>query len=158
MKVAACLEEIITIKSVEDLVQYEPHSVDIRHGENLQEDFKAIFPNGKIPAMVDPHGPNETQIRVFESGSILLYLAEKYDVLLPADRILRVEAIKWLFFGCSTISVQFKMFGFYYKYCPGGMTYSLNRYAAECNRLLLVLDNQLLSHGKHWIVGGTQSL
>mmetsp|Transcript_22048 Transcript_22048/g.31668 ORF Transcript_22048/g.31668 Transcript_22048/m.31668 type:complete len:216 (+) Transcript_22048:205-852(+) len=153
IKAAACLEEISLIRQVHDGFTYEPHSVDIRHGESHQQDFKKISPNGKIPAIIDFHGPEGKEVKVFESGCILLYLAEKYDVLIPKEPRQRVETMKWLFWGSSSISVQFKLFGFYYKYCPQGLPYCIARYSKECHRLLSVVENQLQSHGMHWIVG-----
>ena len=93
---------------------------------------------------------------VFESGAILLYLAEKYNALIPfMNPLVRVETIKWLFWGSTSVSTKFKIFGFYFKYCPHKMPYCLSRYTKECQRLLNVLEEHLASHGMHWVVGGT---
>lgn len=155
LKAAACLEEIAAIKEVNEFFSYEPHSVDIRHGESRQTDYVTmISPTGKIPAIIDNQGLSGQPVKVFESGCILLYLAEKYDVLIPKDPILRVETMKWLFWGSSSFSVQVKLFGFYYKYCPHGLPYCINRYSKECHRLLGIFERHLMSHNKHWIVGG----
>ena len=89
-----------------------------------------------------------------ESGAILEYLADKYNELIPTDPRLRVECIKWLFWGSATVSTQIKGFGFYYKYCPHKIQYCIDRFAKEVHRLLCVLETQLETHGKHWIVGG----
>ncbi len=90
----------------------------------------------------------------FESGAILQYLAEKYNELLPLEHnTLRYETIKWMMWGSTGISIQFKLFGFYYKYCIHNLPYCTERYARECKRLLNVLEWQL-RHGKHWVVGG----
>jgi len=89
-------------------------------------------------------------VNVWESGSILLYLAEKYNVLLPDG--LRTEVMNWLMWGSTAVSSQFKLLGFYYKYCPHKLTYCVERYAREIRRLLGVLETQL-KHGKHWVVG-----
>lgn len=153
IKVAACLEEISIIRQDESF-SYEPHSVDIRHGENSSPEFRKIFPTGKIPAILDLKSYGDKEVKVFESGCILLYLADKYDALIPADTTLRIETQKWLFWGSASFSVQLKLFGFYYKYCPHGLPYCINRYAKECHRLFGMLEAQLQSHGKHWVVGG----
>jgi len=157
IKVAACLEELVTLKGIDNF-DYEPHTVDIRHGENRSEEFARFNPNQKIPVMIDPNGGSQGQaITVFESGAILLYLAERYDELLPKDFSQRVEVIKWLFWGSTAISSKMKLFGFYYKHCPHSMPYCVARYTKECNRLFQVLERQL-SHRKHWITGGTVGL
>lgn len=152
-KVAACLEELVALKGEDIPISYEPHSVDIRHGENREDWFLDINPNGKIPALVDPHGPEGTTVKVFESGAILLYLAEKFNELIPIDKTQRAEVISWLFWGSTTFSIQAKQFGFYYKYCPHHFPYCVERFAKECKRLLAVLNKQL-NHQKHWIIGG----
>lgn len=90
---------------------------------------------------------------VFESGAILLHLAEKYHELIPVDTKLRCETIQWLFWGSSSFSTQLKHFGFYYKYCHHKLQYCVDRYAKESHRLLGVLERQLAKHGKHWVVG-----
>ena len=93
-----------------------------------------------------------------ESGAILEYLADKYHELIPLDPTLRVECLKWLFWGSASISTKVKAFGFYYKYCPHKLPYIIERQAKEVNRLLSVLDSHLEAHGKHWIVGGQSNL
>ena len=153
IKAAACLEEIAILRADESF-SYEAHSVDIRHGENNAKEFRLLFPNGKIPAILDFHSFDNKDAKVFESGAILLYLAEKYDALLPKDPVLRIETMKWLFWGSSSLSVQFKIFGFYYKYCPHGLPYCTNRYSKECHRLLGVLENHLQSSPHPWVSGG----
>jgi GST-like protein len=139
LKVAACLEELSLIKSVSGVAfEYEPHSVDIRHRENLK-----FLPNGKIPAILDPNGPGGKKVSLFESGAILMYLAEQYHELLPQDPLQRIETMKWLFWGSASVSGIFKQFGFYYKYCPHPMPYCVERYANEVKRLLGVLETHL---------------
>mmetsp|Transcript_19101 Transcript_19101/g.19231 ORF Transcript_19101/g.19231 Transcript_19101/m.19231 type:complete len:246 (-) Transcript_19101:153-890(-) len=153
IKVAAALEEIKDLRSTTEVFDYEPHSINLREGETRHEPFTKISPSGKIPAIYDPHGPHDKPISIFESGAILMYLGEKYHELLSdTDPILRAETIKWLFWGSAAISSQFKLFGFYYKYCPHNLPYCVNRYSSECHRLLSVLEGQL-KHGKDWIVG-----
>jgi len=153
IKVHACLEELAFLKG-ESNFTYEPHTVDIRHGESRTPEFAEISPNQKIPVLVDPTGPggHTDPVKVFESGAILLYLAEKYDELLPHEAAERVEVKKWLFWGSSAVSNQVKLFGFYYKYCPHSLPYCVERYTKEVKRLLAVLERQL-QHQKHWITG-----
>lgn len=122
--------------------------------ENHKPDFLQFNPNGKIPALRDPHGPHGVPITVWESGSILLYLAEKYNELLPEDPRLKTETTNWLFWASTGLSVQVKAFGFYYKYCPHKVPYALTRHAKEVHRLLGVLETQFKSHNKHFIIGG----
>lgn len=87
-----------------------------------------------------------------------MYLAEKYGVLLPKEGPLRYDVLKWLFWGSTGFSGQCKIFGFYYFYCHHKLPYCVERYEKECKRLLKVLDGQLASHGKHWIVGELYSI
>ena len=158
IKVAAALEEIHDLRSTKEDFAYEPHTINIRMGENRREWFQNISPSSKIPAIIDPKGPGGKEVCVFESGSILLYLADKYHELLPHDGSnYRVEALNWLFWGSSAISSQFKLFGFYYKYCPHDLPYCVARYAKEAHRLLSVLEKQL-EHGLNWIIGGVNNL
>ena len=119
VKVASMLEEIIELRKLKGEVLYEPHAVNIRTGENRTEWYSTCFPNEKIPGIIDHCGGagDNSTVHVFESGAILMYLAEKYKVLLPTDPILRVEAMSWLFWGSSSFSNQVKLFGFYSKYC-----------------------------------------
>lgn len=153
IKVAAALEEIKLLRSTTEEFDYEPHTINIRSGESRCDEFSKISPTGKIPAICDPHGADGKHLHIFESGAILLYLAEKYHELLSdTDLALRSDAIKWLFWGSSAISSQIKLFGFYYKYCPHNIPYCIGRYAKECNRLLGVLEYQL-QHGKDWVIG-----
>ena len=126
---------------------------DLRHSENRTKQFANLTPNCKIPVIIDSNGPNGETIKLFESGAILLYLAEKYDDLIPRDPIQRVATLQWLFWGSSSFSTQLKVFGFYFKYCIHNLPYCIERYTKECNRLLGVLEKHL-SHRKHWIVGG----
>lgn len=150
IKVAACLEELRIAKG--DEFSYTPNTIDIHKAENHSEGFLKINPNGKIPVIVDPHGFDGQRTVVFESGAILLYLAEKYGELLPSDPIKRVEAVNWLFWGSSGLSNQVKQFGFYYKYCHHSLPYCVTRYAMEVTRMLHVLERQL-SDQRSYITG-----
>jgi len=155
MKVAACLEELVELRRTTDGFDYEPHTVNLHAGESRMKDFvDCLNPNGKIPAILDPHGPDHQPITIFESGAILMYLGDKYHELLPVhDSILRAQTIQWLFWGSTGFSSQCKLFGFYYKYCKHKLDYCVERYSKETHRLLGVLDQHLRKHGKHWVVG-----
>jgi len=154
IKAAMALEELVFLRSTKEDFNYEPHTIDLRRAESRKGSFLEINPNGKIPAIHDPHGPGGRPVTVWESGAILLYLAEKYNELLPTDDpLLRVETIKWLFWGSTAVSSQIKAFGFYFKYCTHKMPYCVSRYAKECDRLLTVLENRFQQHGKHYVVG-----
>jgi GST-like protein len=145
VKVSIMLEELG--------LPYEPHLVDIGKDESKLPEFVALNPNGKIPALVDPDGPDGKPIGLFESGAILLYLAEKTGRFIPADATGRWETIQWLFFQMAGIGPMFGQVGFFHKFA--GREYEdkrpLQRYVAESKRLLGVLDKRL--EGREWIVG-----
>lgn len=156
IKIAACLEEIKALKSLSGGFDYEPHTVDIRKAESRSQFFNEICVNGKIPALVDPNGPEGREVKLFESGAILLYLAEHYNELYPcgpgSDPVQRLEVQKWLMWGSASLSTQMKTFGFYYQYAPHKMPYCVLRFAKSCHRLLGVLESQLSSHDGIYIV------
>lgn len=212
VKVAAALEEIIELKTLtgkaslaetdpnaaisteqERVVLYEPHTVNIRAGENRLKWYCHMgLKNHKVPGLIDPCctcTPEEKQkwidahrncpstgtctgvssgecekscssgtgcakcrIAIFESGAILTYLSEKYDELMPRDKLQRIAATSWLFYGSTMVSSHFKLFGFYYKYCSHGIKYCVERYTREVHGELKQLDYQL-RHGHHWIIG-----
>ena len=145
VKVSIALEELG--------VPYEPHPVDITKNESWTPEFLSLNPNGKIPAIVDPDGPGGKPIGLFESGAILLYLAEKTGKLIPADAARRYETIQWLFFQMASIGPMFGQLGFFHKL--GGRDYEdkrpRDRYVAESRRLLAVLDHRLAD--REWIMG-----
>jgi GST-like protein len=155
VKVAAALEEIAAERQCDNF--YEAHTVRIRASENYAPFFLKLNPTGKIPVIVDSHaketGPvEEREVTLFESGAILMYLAERYDVLLPKDFNLRYKTIEWLFWGSSEFSAQCKLFGFYFKYCTHSLPYCTDRAKLKVERLLRALETQL-SHGKHYVIG-----
>jgi GSH-dependent disulfide-bond oxidoreductase len=129
---------------------YEPHLVDITKDENLTPEYRSLNPYGKIPAIIDPNGPGGVPLPLFESGAILLYLAEKTGRLLPAEPALRYE---WVFFQMAGIGPMFGQVGFFNKFA--GKAYEdkrpLQRYVNESKRLLSVLDGRL--DGRSWIMG-----
>jgi len=145
VKVSIMLEEIG--------LPYEPHLVDIGKNETRTPEFLSLNPNGKIPAIVDPDGPGGAPLGLFESGAILLYLAEKTGKLLPSDAARRYETIQWVFFQMAAIGPMFGQVGFFHKFAGREIEDKrpLERYRAESKRLLGVLDTRLA--GRDWIMG-----
>src|SRR5471032_2643486 len=145
VKVSIMLEEIG--------LPYEAHLIDIGKNETWTEEYLSLNPNGKIPAILDPNGPGGKPITLFESGAILLYLAEKTGKLLLADPALRYETIQWVFFQMAAVGPMFGQLGFFHKFA--GKDYEdkrpRDRYAAESKRLLGVLETRLA--GRQWIMG-----
>jgi GST-like protein len=132
---------------------YEPHLVRFDAGEQMSPEFLALNPNNKIPAILDPDGPGGKPFALFESGAILIYLAEKSGQLMPRDAAGRYETIQWLMFQMSGIGPMFGQVGFFHKFA--GKDYAdkrpRDRYVAESKRLLHVLDQRLA--GRLWIMG-----
>ena len=145
VKVAIALEELG--------LPYEAHRVDITKNETWTEPFLSLNPNGKIPAIVDPDGPGGTPLALFESGAILLYLAEKTGRLIPADPARRYETIQWVFFQMAGIGPMFGQLGFFHKFAGREIEDKrpLERYAGESKRLLGVLEGRL--SGRTWMMG-----
>ena len=145
VKVSIMLEEVG--------LPYEPHTIDIGKNETWGPEFLSLNPNGKIPAMIDPNGPDGKPLGLFESGAMLLYLAEKTGKLPPADPALRYETIQWVFFQMAAVGPMFGQLGFFNKFA--GKEYEdkrpRDRYAAESKRLLGVLETRL--DDRDWIMG-----
>jgi len=124
---------------------YEAHLIDILKGDNNLPEFVALNPNAKIPAMIDPNGPDGKPIGLFESGAILVYLADKSGQFLSKDPARRYETLAWLFFQMASIGPMFGQVGFFHKFA--GREYEdkrpLQRYVTEATRLLGVLDARL---------------
>ncbi|MEM9451561.1 MAG: glutathione S-transferase N-terminal domain-containing protein [Cyanobacteria bacterium P01_E01_bin.6] len=118
---------------------YQIHSVDIGKGEQFSPEYISINPNSKIPAIID----RESNITIFESGAILIYLAEKAGQFLPADTGERIKVIEWLMFQIASIGPMFGQLGHFRNSSEKGLEYSISRYQKEALRLLNVLDNQL---------------
>ncbi|HET8765334.1 MAG TPA: glutathione S-transferase N-terminal domain-containing protein [Rhodanobacter sp.] len=148
----------VSIMLEETGLPYEVHRVDIGNDESHVPEFLALNPNGKIPAVIDPDGPGGKPLGVFESGAILMYLAEKTGKFLPADPARRWETIQWLFFQMASIGPMFGQVGFFHKYA--GREYEdkrpLMRYVNEAKRLLGVLDGRLA--GREWIMGSEYTI
>ena len=144
VKVSIMLEEIG--------LPYEAHTIDIGKNETWTPEFLSLNPNGKIPAIIDPDGPGGKPMGLFESGAILVYLAEKTGKLLPTDPAERYETLAWVFFQMAAIGPMFGQVGFFHKFA--GREYEdkrpLERYVAESKRLLGVLETRL--EGRDWIM------
>src|ERR1700710_1750921 len=150
VKVSIMLEEIG--------LPYEPHLVDITKNESWTSEYLSLNPNGKIPAILDPDGPGGKPFALFESGAILIYLAEKTGQLLPADPALRYQTIQWVMFQMGAIGPMFGQLGFFNKFA--GKDYEdkrpRDRYVAESKRLLAVVEQRL--EGREWIMGDTYTI
>ena len=145
VKVSIMLEEVG--------LPYEVHRIAFDKNEQTTPEFMSLNPNNKIPAIIDPAGPGGRPLALFESGAILLYLAEKTGKLLPADPARRYETIQWLMFQMGGIGPMFGQLGFFHKFA--GRDYEdkrpRDRYVHEAKRLLAVLDGHL--KGRAWIMG-----
>ncbi|HEY2033135.1 MAG TPA: glutathione S-transferase N-terminal domain-containing protein [Rhizomicrobium sp.] len=137
---------------------YEPHLVDFNHNDQHSPEFLSLNPNGKIPAMIDPNGPGGKPLGLFESGAMLIYLADKSGKFLPADPARRYETIAWLMFQMGAIGPMFGQLGFFHKFA--GKDYEdkrpRDRYVAESKRLLDVLERRLTD--REWIMGGEYTI
>ena len=132
---------------------YEPHLIDIMNNESHEPEFRALNPNGKIPAILDPDGPGGKPLGLFESGAILIYLAEKTGQFLSTDPATRYETIAWVMFQMGGIGPMFGQVGFFNKFAGTQIEDKrpLQRYVDESKRLLGVLDARL--DGRDWIMG-----
>ncbi len=143
----------VSIMLEETGLPYEAHLVDIMQDESWTPEFLSLNPNGKIPAILDPDGPGGEPLALFESGAILVYLAEKTGQLLPADPALRYQTLQWVMFQMAAIGPMFGQVGFFHRFA--GREYEdrrpLQRYVSESRRLLGVLDARLA--GRDWIMG-----
>jgi GSH-dependent disulfide-bond oxidoreductase len=150
VKVSIMLEEIG--------LPYEPHLVRFDANEQLSAEFLSLNPNNKIPAILDPNGPDGRALPLFESGAILLYLAEKSGQLIPRDPIDRYATIEWLMFQLSGVGPMFGQVGFFHKFA--GKDYPdkrpLERYVGESKRLLAVLEQRLAE--RSWIMGDAYTI
>ncbi len=143
----------ISIMLEETGLPYEAHRIDIGANESWTPEFLSLNPNGKIPAIIDPNGPGGAPLGLFESGAILLYLAEKTRMFLPADAARRYETIQWVFFQMAFIGPMFGQLGYFYKFAGREIADKrpLERYRDETRRLLGVLEGRL--DGRRWIMG-----
>jgi GSH-dependent disulfide-bond oxidoreductase len=139
VKVTVMLEELLALG--QEGAEYDAWLIDIGKGDQFGSGFVAVNPNSKIPALLDRSGPKP--IRVFESGSILLYLAEKFGAFLPKDITARTECLSWLFWQMGSAPYLGGGFGHFYAYAPSKMEYPIDRFAMETKRQLDVLDQRL---------------
>ena len=145
VKVSILLEELG--------LPYEPHLVSFETQDQMSPAFLSLNPNNKIPAIIDPDGPGGQPLGLFETGAILLYLAEKTGQFIPKDAARRYETIQWLMWQMGGVGPMFGQLGFFHKFA--GKDYEdkrpRDRYVAESKRLLGVLDGHLA--GRQWIMG-----
>ncbi|MBN2907565.1 MAG: glutathione S-transferase N-terminal domain-containing protein [Rhodobacteraceae bacterium] len=141
----------VSIMLEETGLPYDAHKVDINKDETFTPAFASLNPNGKIPAIIDPDGPGGAPIGLFESGAILIYLAEKTGQLLPTEPRARFEVLQWLMFQMGGIGPMFGQMGFFVKFGGKDVTDPIprTRYVTEAKRLLAVLDARL--EGRTWL-------
>jgi GST-like protein len=148
----------VSVMLEETGLPYEPHLVRFDANDQLSPEFGSLNPNGKIPAILDPNGPGGKPLPLFESGAILLYLAEKAQRFLPQDAHRRYEAIQWVMFQVGGIGPMFGQVGFFHKFA--GKEFEdkrpRDRYVGEAKRLLGVLDRHLA--GRSWMLGETYTI
>jgi GST-like protein len=145
VKVSILLEELG--------LPYEPHRVSFDTQDQFSPEFLSLSPNNKIPAILDPNGPDGKPLALFESGAILVYLASKTGQFIPADTAGRYETLQWVMFQMGGIGPMFGQLGFFHRFA--GKEYEdkrpRDRYVAESKRLLAALDQRL--EGRDWVMG-----
>jgi GST-like protein len=139
VKVTVMLEELLALGHAG--AEYDAWLIRIGEGDQFGSGFVAVNPNSKIPALLDRSGPDP--VRVFESGAILVYLAERFGAFLPTGGAARAECLSWLFWQMGSAPFLGGGFGHFYAYAPTKMAYPINRYAMEVKRQLDVLDRRL---------------
>ncbi len=148
----------VSIMLEETGLPYEPHLVSFETNDQLSPGFLSLNPNNKIPAILDPDGPGGKPFALFESGAILIYLADKAGQFMPQDDAGRYETIQWLMFQMAGIGPMFGQLGFFHKFA--GKDYEdkrpRDRYVTESKRLLAVLEQRLA--GRDWIMGDTYTI
>ena len=139
VKVTVLLEELLALGHAG--AEYDAWLIQISEGEQFSSGFVEVNPNSKIPALLDRS--EDPAVRVFESGSILVYLAEKFGAFLPTDRRARTECLNWLFWQMGSAPMLGGGFGHFYAYAPDKIEYAINRFAMEAKRQLHVLERRL---------------
>ena len=152
VKVTIMLEELLALGH--SGAEYDAWLVRINDGDQFGSGFVAANPNSKIPALMDHSGA--TPVRIFESGAILQYLAEKFGAFLPANGPARAECLSWLFWQMGSAPFLGGGFGHFYAYAPAKFEYPINRYAMEVKRQLDVLDRHLAEH--HYLAGNDYTI
>jgi GSH-dependent disulfide-bond oxidoreductase len=142
VKVTVMLEELLALGH--SGAEYDAWLIRINEGQQFGSGFVAVNPNSKIPALLDRSGP--TPLRVFESGAIMLHLAEKFGAFLPTAQPARAECLSWLFWQMGSAPFLGGGFGHFYAYAPTKIEYAIDRYAMEVKRQLDVLDRHLADH------------
>ena len=148
----------VSIMLEETGLPYEPHLVSFETQDQMSPEFLSLNPNNKIPAILDPNGPGGQPLALFESGAILIYLAEKTGQFMPQDAAQRSQTIQWLMWQMGGVGPMFGQLGFFHKFA--GKDYEdkrpRDRYVAESKRLLGVLDQRLANRA--WIMGDTYTI
>ena len=145
VKVTVMLEELLALGHAG--AEYDAWLIRINEGDQFGSGFVAINPNSKIPALLDRSV--DPAVRVFESGSILMYLAEKFGALLPTEPAARAECLSWLFWQMGSAPYLGGGFGHFYAYAPTKIEYAIDRFTMEVKRELDVLDRRLADHASH---------
>ncbi|HVV95048.1 MAG TPA: glutathione S-transferase N-terminal domain-containing protein [Hyphomicrobiales bacterium] len=136
----------VSIMLEETGLPYTLHAMDMLAGDQLKPDYLAVNPNNKIPAIVDRDGPGGQPVTIWESGAILIYLAEKTGRFLPADPGRRIHCLQWLMFQMAGIGPMFGQWVHFNQYAPEPIPYAVERYRREIDRLRLVVDGRLADH------------
>jgi GST-like protein len=152
VKVTIMLEELLALGH--SGAEYDAWPIKIGDGDQFSSGFVAVNPNSKIPALLDRGGPKP--IGIFESGSILLYLAEKFGAFLPKDIVSRTETLNWLFWQIGSAPYLGGGFGHFYAYAPMKIEYAIDRFAMEVKRQLDVLDRRLAAN--EYLAGGDYTI
>lgn len=142
VKITVMLEELLALGHAG--AEYDAYKINIGEGAQFGSGFVAVNPNSKIPALVDYSGP--TPVRLFESGSMLLYLAEKFNALIPTNPATRTQCLNWLFWQMGSAPYVGGGFGHFYAYAPIKIKYCIDRFSMETKRQLDVLDRHLVDH------------
>ena len=143
----------VSIMLEETGLPYEPHRVNFEAHDQATPEFKSLNPYGKIPAIIDPHGPGGRPLPLFESGAILVYLADKTRQLMPEDPAARYQTLQWLMFQMGGIGPMFGQVGYFHRFAGKDIEDKRprDRYVAEARRLLGVLDERLADRA--WVMG-----
>jgi GST-like protein len=147
-KVSIALEELG--------LEYGVKTIDITRGEQYAPDFLAISPNNKIPAIVDEDGPGDDPIALFESGAILIYLAEKTGRLLPTEARARYQTLEWLMMQMGSVGPMFGQAHHFLRFAPEDVPYAKKRYSDETRRIYGVLDHRLAQH--EWLAADAYTI
>ena len=148
----------VSVMLEETGLPYEPHTVNFETDDQNSPEFLSLNPNNKIPAILDPDGPGGAPLALFESGAILVYLADKTGQLLPASGAARYETLQWLMWQMGGLGPMFGQLGFFHKFAGKDFEDKRprDRLVAECQRLLAVLDQRLA--GRDWVMGSSYSV